>query len=83
MRNDGNLQERIARLEEKMIAADKALGLAQESIFQRAALESRVSVLEAAINRNAGEKKGSNDMVAWIISGISILIAMGSFILRR
>lgn len=80
MESREDIPERIARLEEKMIAADKALGLAQESIFQRAALESRVSVLEASVNRDEGKKSGYSSLWAIIVAIISIGIAVVSLL---
>lgn len=52
-----------------------------EIVFK--SLSDRIQFISDELKATGGEKKGMHEIFAWFISGISILIAIGSFILRR
>lgn len=73
-----DLQIKLAVLEERLAAADKALNIA----VANAALAARVTVLEKVIEHDSGEKKGIDKTWAWVVMGLGLLVAAVELIIR-
>lgn len=72
------LIEKIARLEERLIASDKALELAVKA----EALAARVAILEKSAEHNVGKKEGVDKTWAYLVVILGLIFGLIEIFLR-
>ena len=65
----------------RILVAQTAAAVASQLASMSSAINDRISTLEKAQYQNQGEKGGSKDTWAYIVAGIAILIAIGTFLM--
>ena len=77
------LNERVARLEERQIASDKAIPLVAEPIKVEARLlASKVNVLETAKNESTGKSSGFTMSWGIIVTVVGVVLVVAGLLLN-